>query len=171
MTKIAIVNDKDEIVGSAEKGEARKQGLIHRITRIFVHDGNGKVLLQKRHPKAHDSPNKWDFSAAGHVDEGENYEQAAKRELEEELGLEDVPLTILFSFYTEKTADVERIRRFNTVFLAKVNDHTIVRPNLAELGGVEWFTKTQVTDMIRNNPDDFSSSIKEKYPQILKHLD
>lgn len=171
MTKIAIVNDQDEIVGSAEKNEARKQGMIHRITRVFVHDSDGNVLLQKRHPKAHDSPNKWDFSAAGHVDEGENYEQAAKRELEEELSLRDIPLTFLLKFYTEKTVGAEHIRRFNEVFLTKIKDHAVVRPDLTELGGVEWFTKTQVTDMIRNNPDDFSSGLKEKYPQILKYLD
>ncbi len=171
MTKIAIVNDQDEIVGSAEKGEARKQGLMHRITRIFLHDGKGNVLLQKRHPKAHDSPNKWDFSAAGHVDEGENYEQAAKRELEEELGLKDVPLAFLFKFYTEKTVDAEHIRRFNEVFLARIDDPTIVRPNLTELGGIAWFTKSQISDMIRSNPNDFSSSLKEKYSQVLRHLD
>jgi isopentenyldiphosphate isomerase len=166
MPKIAIVNDKDEIIGAAEKSEARKQGQIHRIVRILLHDGKGNVLLQKRHPKAQDSPNCWDFSAAGHVDENESYEAAAKREMEEELGLKNIPLDPLFKFYTSKIKGDAQIRRFNKVFLAQIEPKA-VRPNLTELGGVEWFTRSQVTEMIHDRPNLFSSGLKEHYSQAV----
>lgn len=169
MPKIAIVNEKDEIIGAAEKSEARKQGQIHRIVRVLFHDGKGNVLLQKRHPKAQDSPNCWDFSVAGHVDEGESYEVAAKREMEEELGLNGIPLKPLFKFYTDKAKGIEQIRRFNKVFLAQIEPKTI-RPNLTELGGVEWFTKFQITEMIRDHPDLFSSGLREHYFEIVVKL-
>ena len=169
MTKIAIVNDEDEIIGAAEKSEARKQGQIHRIVRVLLHDGKGNVLLQKRHPKAQDSPDCWDFSAAGHVDEDESYEVAAKREMEEELGLKNSPLDPLFKFYTDKIKDGMHIRRFNKVFLAQAQP-TAVRPNLTELGGVEWFAKSQITEMIHNHPDKFSSGLKEHYSHVIEKL-
>jgi isopentenyl-diphosphate delta-isomerase len=169
MPKIAIVNDKDEIIGAAEKSEARKQGQIHRIVRVLLHDGRGNVLLQKRHPKAQDSPNCWDFSAAGHVDENESYEVAAKREMEEELGLKNIPLEPLFKFYTDKVKGGVHIRRFNKVFLAQIEPE-VVHPNLAELGGVEWFAKSQITEMIHGHPDLFSSGLKEHYFQIAEKL-
>lgn len=169
MTKIAIVSNKDEIIGAAEKSEARKQGQIHRLVRIVVHDSKGNVLLQKRHPKAQDSPNRWDFSVAGHVDENEDYEVAAKREMEEELGLKNIPLQPLFKFYTDKTKDGLQIRRFNKVFLAQIEPGA-EHPNLTELGGIEWFAKSQIIEMIHSHPDLFSSGLKEYYSQIIKEL-
>lgn len=170
MPKIAIVNDNDEIIGSAEMGDARKNGQIHRIVRVLFHDGKGNILLQKRHPKAHDSPSKWDFSAAGHVDEGEDYDTAARRETKEELGLDNIALQPIFKFYAERISGTNRIRRFNEVFLAKVEDHKLVHPDLTELGGVEWFTKSQITEMIRNNPDQFTTGLKERYAQVADHI-
>src|SRR5919199_6396604 len=166
MPKIAIVNNKDEIIGSAEKREARQQGQIHRIVRILLHDGRGNVLLQKRHPKAQDSPNCWDFSAAGHVDEGEGYEVAANRELEEELGLRGISPEPLFKFYTDRIKGIQRIRRFNMVFVAQV-DPSAVHPNLTELGGSEWFTKAQIVQMIHDSPDHFSSGLKDHYSETV----
>lgn len=169
MPKIAIVNEKDEIIGSAYKREARKKGQIHRLIRILLHDGRGNVLLQKRHPKAQDSPNCWDFSVAGHVDENESYEVAAKREMQEELGLRDTPLQSLFKFYTERIKNGEQIRRFNQVFIARVNPEAI-HPNLTELGGIEWFAKTQIVEMIQDSPANFSSGLREKYSQMSSYL-
>ncbi len=169
MPKIAIVNDEDQIIGSAEKSDARKQGQIHRIVRVLLYGGKGDILLQKRHPKAQDSPNCWDFSAAGHVDEGEDYKTAANRELEEELGLSNVPLQYLFKFYTDRTKGAERIRRFNMVFVAQI-DPNAVKPNLTELGGSEWFTKAQIAQMIHDDPNNFSSGLKDHYSEIVEKL-
>lgn len=167
MPNIAIVNDKDEIIGSAEKIEARKQGYIHRLVRVLLHDGQGNVLLQKRHPKAQDSPDCWDFSVAGHVDEDESYEMAATRELEEELGLNNILLQSQFKFYTDKPKGTERIRRFNMVFIAQV-DPNEVHPNLEELGGAEWFAKSRIAQMIHDNPDRFSSGLKDHYSKLVE---
>jgi 16S rRNA (adenine1518-N6/adenine1519-N6)-dimethyltransferase len=170
MAKIAIVNEDDEVIGTAEKSEARQNGQIHRLVRILLCDAEGKILLQKRHPLAKDSPGRWDFSAAGHVDEGEDYEAAAQREMHEELGLGTIKLKPLFTFYAEKDAGGVRLRRFNTVFLGQV-DPDMIRPNLAEIGGVDWFTKSQVAAMIRTSPDDFSTGLKETYGKIMSYMD
>lgn len=170
MPKIAIVNEEDEIIGSAEKSDARKNGQIHRLVRVLLYDAaSGKVLLQKRHPKAKDAPNKWDFSVAGHVDEGEDYETAAHREMNEELNIDQVVLKPLFKFYAEKMLDGDHIRRFNMVFVGST-DIESVKPNLDELGGVEWFTTSQIEVMLRDEPDAFSSGLKDNYVKIAPHL-
>jgi isopentenyl-diphosphate delta-isomerase len=169
MPKIVIVNEKDEIMGSAEKSDVRKNGQIHRIVRILLHDGKGNILLQKRHPKAQDSPNRWDFSVAGHVDENEDYDIAAKREMKEELDLDNVVLRPLLKFYAEKIVDEDQIRRFNMVFLGSVNAKS-VRPNLNELGNIAWFTNLQIETMLREEPDTFSSGLRENYSKIVSYL-
>jgi len=79
LTDIAIVNEEDEIIGSASREIALRDGLIHRIAQILVVNDANEILLQKR-GKSVDAPGKWDHSVAGHVDAGEDYFQAALRE-------------------------------------------------------------------------------------------
>lgn len=89
---IQIVDEHDNPVGQASKAEMWRDGLWHRVVRIMAVRKDGAILLQKRAPTKQPFPNCWDNSAAGHVDAGEDYLAAAKRELMEELGLQNVSL-------------------------------------------------------------------------------
>ncbi len=55
---------------------------------IFIFNDRGELLLQLRVASDDDYPLHWDFSAAGHVEPGESPDEAANRELMEELGIE-----------------------------------------------------------------------------------
>jgi 16S rRNA (adenine1518-N6/adenine1519-N6)-dimethyltransferase len=61
--------------------------LRHRAVHIFIFNDRGDVFLQKRSRWKDRHPLLWDSSAAGHVDAGEEYDMAAIRELQEELGI------------------------------------------------------------------------------------
>jgi 16S rRNA (adenine1518-N6/adenine1519-N6)-dimethyltransferase len=87
---IQIVDQNNNPTGSATKQEAWRGGLIHRVVRISILDPSGRLLAQKRSLHKEPFPGRWDNSAAGHVDAGETYEQAALRELREELGLDGI---------------------------------------------------------------------------------
>ena len=99
---IDIVDEQDTVIGTTTKHEAQTKGLRHRIVRITLEDGAGNVLLQKRNDDKELYPGCWDSAAAGHVGAGEDYLQAAERELEQFVsedaatGRYDEPLTILF---------------------------------------------------------------------------
>ena len=82
-----IVNTRDEVIGRAPRREVHARGLWHRAIHVLVFDSVGRVFLQKRSQRKDLSPGLWDSSCSGHVDSGEDYEQAAQRELGEELGL------------------------------------------------------------------------------------
>jgi len=165
MVKIAIVNEKDEIIGAADRAEARKAGLFHRIARILVFNKQGKVLLQKRSAVMEDSPGKWDFSAAGHVDEGEDYEEAALREAKEELGLSLQSLKPLLHFYTEKNQDGNRIRRFSMLFAATTEQKP--KADLTEVAELKWLTLTELDTMVAHRPNSFTTSFVGKYSEII----
>jgi isopentenyldiphosphate isomerase len=60
----------------------------HIASYVWVFDGKGRILLQRRAPHKDAWPGRWDASAAGHVEAGETAIEAARRELAEELGLE-----------------------------------------------------------------------------------
>ncbi|MET1058379.1 MAG: NUDIX hydrolase [Nocardioides sp.] len=59
---------------------------MQRFSSIILVDRRGWVLLQERDQHPLIDPEKWGF-VGGHVDDGESYEDAAYRELEEETGL------------------------------------------------------------------------------------
>jgi 8-oxo-dGTP pyrophosphatase MutT (NUDIX family) len=59
---------------------------MQRFSSIILVDRRGWVLLQERDEHPVIDPEHWGF-VGGHVDDGESYEHAAYRELEEETGL------------------------------------------------------------------------------------
>src|SRR3989454_5639457 len=83
-----VVNDRDEVTGQRPRSEVHRLGLKHRAVHVLVFNLRGEVFLQKRSMKKDCFPGKWDSSASGHLDCGEDYDACAVRELQEEIGLE-----------------------------------------------------------------------------------
>ncbi|WP_310963752.1 NUDIX hydrolase [Nocardioides terrisoli] len=59
---------------------------MERLAVILLVDEHGSVLLQERDEGAPRAPDQWGM-VGGHVEDGEEFEAAAYRELEEETGL------------------------------------------------------------------------------------
>lgn len=85
---LPVVDENDREIGTAPRWQVHAEGLRHRAVHILVFDGRGRLYLQRRSTAKDTHPLKWTTSASGHVDPGETYQQAATRELKEELGLE-----------------------------------------------------------------------------------
>jgi len=81
-----IVDDNDQVIGQTTQGEIYSQKLTHRIVHIFViNPETNEVYFQVRSENKSYLPGFYCTSAGGHVSAGETYEQAAKRELVEEI--------------------------------------------------------------------------------------
>lgn len=157
---IQIVDEQDNPVGQADTLEAQEKGLIHRIARIMVQDEHGRLLLQKRSSKMRRWPNCWDNSAAGHVDVGEDYATAAARELAEEIGVRNVKLTEVDTYYTDRPLGRLRLRRFNRLYKAIANDNDItIDP--AEVAEVKWFTIEEAKELIKEQPDQITDGLAD----------
>lgn len=59
---------------------------MHQFSGVILVDRRGWILLQERDEHPAIDPEKWGL-AGGHLDEGEDFEAAARRELAEETGL------------------------------------------------------------------------------------
>jgi len=82
-----VVDKNDRIRGYASRSEVHGNNLRHRAVHILIFNHSGEILLQKRSPWKDRHPLLWDSSAAGHVEANEDYDEAAARELMEELGV------------------------------------------------------------------------------------
>src|SRR5499427_10823319 len=96
---VVIVDEDNNIVGAAPRREMRAKRLPHRSTYILVFNSQGELYVQKRTMTKDVFPGYYDPATGGVVLAGESYEQSAIRELEEEMGIRQVPLTWLFDFY------------------------------------------------------------------------
>ena len=96
---VAVVDEDNNVVGSAARREMRARRLPHRATYILVFNSRGDVYVQKRTLTKDVFPGYYDPAAGGVVLAGEGYLEGARRELEEEMGIRDVPLEHLFEFY------------------------------------------------------------------------
>src|SRR6476659_666061 len=81
-----VVNERDEVIGQLARKEVHRRGLRHRAVHVLIYNSKGEVFLQKRSKHKDTFPQRWDSSAAGHLNPGEDYDACAPREVQEELG-------------------------------------------------------------------------------------
>jgi isopentenyldiphosphate isomerase len=162
---IDIVNEKNEVIGQAKRGDAHKKGLLHRTAVIFLFNSKGELLVQKRSQKKNDSPGKFDYSAAGHVQAGESHESGAKSELKEELGLE-CKLKEEFTEFQEFKKQEKHMRHlakiYSCVYDGKINF------NPEEIDSVQFIKPKELLIAMKKEPEKFASSLKLTAKKMLK---
>ena len=98
---VDIVSEENEVIAQASREQMRAERLRHRGTYIVVHDGMGKILVQRRTDTKDFLPGMLDATAGGVVQADEVLLDSARREAEEELGIAGVPLPSTGSFISK----------------------------------------------------------------------
>lgn len=147
-----VVDADDEIVGQATRREVHEKNLLHRAVHILVFNKNYDCLLQKRSLLKDKQPGLWDSSAAGHLDAGEDYETAARRELREELGIEPTKLIKVGSLPPSEQTGYEHVTIFATIQDARISFPA------AEISGVIPFSANIIDTWLQRRPQDFATS-------------
>jgi isopentenyldiphosphate isomerase len=92
---VDVVDDDDRVVRTVTRAEMRAHRLQHRAVSIAVFGSDGRLLVHRRADTKDVWPGMWDLAAGGVVATGEEYHDAARRELAEELGIEANPMEYL----------------------------------------------------------------------------
>ena len=90
--EIDVVDEEDEVVGRATRREMRARRLRHRATYVLVFNSRNQIFVHRRTAAKDVYPSYYDVAVGGVVAAGESYDEAARREVEEEIGLSDVAL-------------------------------------------------------------------------------
>jgi isopentenyldiphosphate isomerase len=99
---IDVVDADDRVVGQARRSESYARRLRHRAAFVLVHDSAGRIFVHRRTDTKRVFPGHYDMWVGGVLGAGETYDQAARREAREELGVADLPQPeFLFKFLFE----------------------------------------------------------------------
>lgn len=147
MEYLDVVNDDDEIIGEVSRKDLYNELSAHRIVHVLVFNKNEELALQMRSDKMSYLPRHWSTSAGGHVQKGESYEQAAKRELMEECGI-DGDLEMLFKEQYIGELGEHRVKKFLMVFKIVVEDTFNFKND--EVEKIEFHSMDKVKEMISN---------------------
>ncbi|MBT3220340.1 MAG: NUDIX domain-containing protein [Proteobacteria bacterium] len=112
---LEVVDDDGDAIGLRRRDEIHSDpSLQHRAIHILVFNDAGELFLQQRSRFKRIQPGRWDSSVGGHVDPGESYEEAAVREVGEELGVTLVAeeLNHLHDYLWRTSVETEHVRTF-----------------------------------------------------------
>jgi len=132
-----------------------EKGLLHRAVHVFVVNRHGELLIQKRSRFKDAHPEVWDSSVAGHLDSGEDYAAAAMRELEEEMGITDVPAEEIGRISSCLATGWEHVR----LYLARWDGSP--RFPCAEVEAALWMRPEELGLWVSARPEDFASGFLE----------
>ena len=91
MEHVILVDSKDQVLGTMEKMEAHRKGLLHRAFSVLLFNDEGKILLQKRSQNKYHSSGLWTNACCSHPLPEETTAEATRRRLREEMGIELQP--------------------------------------------------------------------------------
>ncbi|MET9098649.1 NUDIX domain-containing protein [Streptomyces antibioticus] len=84
---IERVDERDRVLGVVRRDWAIRHGWLHRVAVTVCRDRDGRILVHQRSRHVPRFPGCYEVAVGGAVAVGESYEEAARRELGEEMGV------------------------------------------------------------------------------------
>jgi len=166
--EVILVDTQDNELGTMEKMEAHRKGLLHRAFSVFIFNSNGEFLLQKRDSKKYHSGGLWSNTCCSHPRLGETTLDAANRRLNEEMGMK-ANLTHAFSFMYKSNLDKELIEHeLDHVFIGYSNE--LPQINLDEVESYRYISKELLDVELEKHKADFTEWLKICYEELMIHL-
>jgi isopentenyldiphosphate isomerase len=125
-----------------ERGQEMKEGDYHIVVHVWIMNDKGEFLIQKRQPWKKGWSDMWDSSAAGSAILGDSSEQAAVREVKEELGI-DLDIAAGEKLFTVKFSS-----GFDDIWLVRQNVE-LHQLNLQEeeVADAKWVSEEEIREM------------------------
>jgi len=114
---LPIVDEKGQVIGRATRNEAHSNNkLLHPVVHLHVINNQSQIYLQKRASNKDLLPGFWDTSVGGHVSLNETIEQALKREVKEEIGIDLKNANTFAQYLWKSEIESELVFSFITIY-------------------------------------------------------
>jgi len=146
---VDVVDKNDTVIDKITEEEATTvHDKITRSVAVLLYNSKGEMYLQKRARTKVRYPLYWECSVSGFVDAGEPYEDAAVRELEEELGIRKKPQQLEFLF--KKLIQTDKIEHAKVYALETDEPITL---NKEEISEGKFFSIPDIQTMIKEKKE------------------
>ena len=120
----------------------RADNLIHGATGVVVRNSSGQIYVHRRTDTKDVYPGRYDFAAGGVLAVGEDPDEAALRELHEELGVRGVELTSLGrGFFAD-----QHTRYWGFLYVCEWDGQITWQPEEVAWGG--WWSREQLIEAL-----------------------
>ena len=168
MEEVILVDERDEPVGSMEKMEAHRKGILHRAFSIFIFNDRNEMLLQQRAISKYHSGGLWTNACCSHPRPAEETEDAALRRLHEELGF-STSITKIFDFtYNAAFDNGLTEHEFDHVYVGTYAGKII--PNPAEVQDYCYMKLDDVSSTILSHPHKYTAWFRIAFPKVASWL-
>jgi len=158
MEEVILVDEHDNALGVLGKLEAHLTGRLHRAISVFIFNSQGELLLQQRAAGKYHSAGLWSNTCCSHPRAGESSLAAARRRLQEEMGL-DCPLTFRYSFIYKAELDHGLTEHeYDHVFFGASDAVPI--PDPAEVGAYRYISLDRLNMYIEQQPEHYTEWFK-----------
>ena len=163
--RVVCVDAEDRCLGTEEKLKAHREGLLHRAFSVFLFNGRGELLLQRRALEKYHSAGLWTNTCCSHPRLDEDVAAAAARRLSEEMGIA-CPLRKAFSFiYRADVAPDLVEHELDHVFVGRFEGQA--RPDPSEVMDVRWLGAAALRREIASTPDAYSAWFRLSMERVL----
>jgi len=153
---VVAVDEENKPIGRLPKLAAHHGDTPrHRGFSVFLFNSEKKLLLQQRSHKKKTWPLVWSNSCCGHPMEDEAPEDAAKRRLTFELGIEKAEITMILPDYNY-TCEKDGIKEneFCPVMVGFSSEK--VTPNPDEVEATKWISWEDWVKEVKTHPENYS---------------
>jgi len=166
--QVVLVDENNKELGTMEKIEAHKKGLLHRAVSVFIFNSKGEWLLQQRALHKYHSKGLWSNTSCTHPYPDETSKHAAERRLYEEMGL-DVSLEEIFSFTYKIELENGMIEHeLDHVFVGFSDNIPLI--NREEVESWKYLLVEDLKKDLIQNPDKYSFWFREIFDKVQRKL-
>lgn len=138
MELVVLVDEKNNQIGTAPKDTVHSDHTpLHRGFSLFLFNKNHELLLTRRADTKKTFPGVWTNTVCGHPGSGEEVADAAKRRLQDELGLTVDDIRVV-SPYRYTCTDKNGIQENEICPILVGHTQENPKPDPREVGGWKW---------------------------------
>ncbi|WP_028023597.1 isopentenyl-diphosphate Delta-isomerase [Enterovibrio calviensis] len=169
--QVVLVTESGEVTGLAEKMVAHQQGLLHLAFSVMIYRETAtgrEYLLQQRAEHKYHSGGLWTNTCCSHPMQGESFEAAATRRLNEELGIVaplQYQMGVTFCYRAALDNDLTE-HELDQIILCEVDDVELV-PNPDEIMDWRWWPEQEMNTAMAASPEHFTAW----FAQVVGHVE